>query len=112
MSESKGVLDFLAESASLILKKDSVLNDLKKFGIEPKEKEGSGVNLLIELFSRCDEEDSKGAFKVTADTLVRLLELFKKTSEVNLIVENIHNNFLDYRKFFALLHKLLRTYDK
>ena len=66
----------------------------------------------MELFSRCDEEDSKGAFKVSADTLVRLLELFKKTSEVNLIVENIHNNFLDYRKFFALFHKLLRIYDK
>jgi hypothetical protein len=38
LSENKGVLDFLAESASLLLKKDSIANDLKKFGIEPKDK--------------------------------------------------------------------------
>ena len=31
--ESKGVLDFLAESSALLIKKDSISNDLKKFGI-------------------------------------------------------------------------------
>lgn len=31
---------------------------------------------------------------------------------MNLIVENIHNNFIDYRKFFSLLLPLLRVYDK
>lgn len=36
ISESKGVLDFLAEAASLLIKKDSIANDLKKFGIELK----------------------------------------------------------------------------
>jgi hypothetical protein len=35
-NENKGVLDFLAESASLLLKKDTISNDLKKFGIEIK----------------------------------------------------------------------------
>jgi hypothetical protein len=112
LSESKGVLDFLAESAALLVKKESVANDLKKFGVEQKEKDSSGLNLVVEIFTRCDEEDSKGNFKITADTLNRLLELFKKTSEVNLIVENIHNNFIDYRKFFNLLHKILKIYDK
>ena len=29
-----------------------------------------------------------------------------------MIVENIHNNFVDYRKFFSLLQKLLKIYDK
>jgi hypothetical protein len=38
--------------------------------------------------------------------------LFKKTSEVNLIIENIHNQFVDFRKFFALFYKPLRIYDK
>ena len=29
-----------------------------------------------------------------------------------MIVENIHNNFIDYRKFFNLLSKVLKIYDK
>lgn len=41
-----------------------------------------------------------------------MLELFKKTSEVNMIVDNIHNNFIDYKKFFSLLYKVLTIYDK
>lgn len=105
-------MDFLAESASLLLKKDSISNDLKKFGIEIKEKDASGVNLISEIFSRCDEEDAKGNFKITPDTLNKILELFKKTSEVNLIIENIHNQFVDFKKFFALFYKPLRIYDK
>mgnify|MGYP000486476735 CR=1 FL=1 len=106
------MLDFLAESAGLLLKKESIANDLKKFGFEPKEKEAAGLNYVVEIFSRCDEEDAKGNFKITADTLNKLLELFRKTSEVNLIVENIHNNFIDYKKFFNLLSKILKIYDK
>ena len=73
-------MDFLAESASLLLKKDTISNDLKKFGIEIKEKDNSGINLLYEIFNRCDEEDAKGYYKITADTLNRIVELFKKTS--------------------------------
>ena len=73
-------MDFLAESASLLLKKDTISNDLKKFGIEIKEKDNSGINLLYEIFNRCDEEDAKGNYKITADTLNRIVELFKKTS--------------------------------
>jgi hypothetical protein len=105
-------LEFLSESSALLLKKESIANDLKKFGIEIKEKDTGGVNLISEIFSRCDEEDSKGNRKITPDTLNRLLELFKKTSEVNLIVENVHSNFIDYRKFFALMYKPLTIYDK
>lgn len=112
LSESKGVLDFLAESASILIKKESIVNDLKKFGIEVKDKDGSGINYIVEIFNRCDEVDAKGNFKITADTLNRLLQLFKKTSEVNLIVDNIHNNFIDYKKFFSLLYKVLKIYDK
>jgi hypothetical protein len=70
------------------------------------------VNLIYEIFNRCDEEDAKGNFKITADTLNKILELFKKTSEVNLIVENIHNQFVDFKKFFSLFYKPLRIYDK
>ena len=73
-------MDFLAESASLLLKKDTISNDLKKFGIEIKEKDNSGINLLYEIFNRCDEEDAKGNYKITVDTLNRIVELFKKTS--------------------------------
>ena len=29
-----------------------------------------------------------------------------------MIVENIHNNFSDYSKFFSLFAKVLRIYDK
>ena len=54
----------------------------------------------------------KGNKKITADTLNKLLELFKKTSEINLIVENIHNNYSDYSKFFHLFLKVLKIYDK
>lgn len=39
-----------------------------------------GINLVCEIFSRCDEEDSKGNYKITADTLIKLIELFKKAS--------------------------------
>lgn len=45
--ESKGVLDFLSESAALLVKKESIANDLKKFGIEIKEKDVSGINLVV-----------------------------------------------------------------
>lgn len=38
------------------------------------------ANLINEIFSRCSEEDQKGNFKITADTLNRILELFKKSS--------------------------------
>lgn len=106
------MLDFIAESASLLIKKESISNDLKKFGIEIKEKDTSGINYVVEIFTRCEEEDSKGNRKITPDTLNLLLELYKKTSEVNLIVDNIHNNFIDYKKFFSLLYKVLRIYDK
>jgi hypothetical protein len=37
----------LAESASLLIKKDSIANDLKKFGIEIKEKDFSGLNHIV-----------------------------------------------------------------
>lgn len=53
---------------------------MKKFGIEIKEKDNSGINLIYEIFNRCDEEDAKGNYKITADTLNRIVELFKKTS--------------------------------
>ena len=95
-----------------MVKKESITNDLKKFGIEVKEKETSGVNLVAELFTRCGEEDPKGNKKVTADTLNRMLELFRKSSEVNMVVENIYNNFVDFRKFFALFYTPLRLYDR
>ena len=29
-----------------------------------------------------------------------------------MIVENIKNNFIDYRKFFSMVHKVLKIYDK
>ena len=77
-----------------------------------KEKEGAGVNLVAELFGRCGEEDIKGNRKVTSDTLNRLLELFRKSSEVNMVVENIYNNFVDFRKFFSLFYLALRLCDR
>jgi hypothetical protein len=46
---------------------------LKKFGIEIKEKDNSGINLIYEIFNRCDEEDPKGNYKITADTLNRIV---------------------------------------
>ena len=85
---------------------------MKKFGIEIKEKDNSGINLIYEIFNRCDEEDTKGNYKITADTLNRIVELFKKTSEINLIIENIHNQFLDFKKFFGLFLKPLSIYDR
>lgn len=42
----------------------------------------------------------------------RILEQFKRSSEVNMIIENINNNFLDFQKFFTLFIKPLKTYDK
>ena len=47
LSENKGVLDFLAESSALLIKKESIANDLKKFGIEVKEKDTSGFNPIV-----------------------------------------------------------------
>lgn len=29
-----------------------------------------------------------------------------------MIVDNIHNNFIDYKKFFTLIYKVLVIYDK
>jgi hypothetical protein len=37
----------LSESAALLVKKESIANDLKKFGIEIKEKDVSGINLVL-----------------------------------------------------------------
>ena len=49
---------------------------------------------------------------MTPDTLNRLLELFRKSSEVNMVVSNIYNNFVDFRKFFSLFYLPLRIYDR
>ena len=48
------MLEFLSESSALLLKKETIANDLKKFGIEIKEKDTGGINLISEIFSRCD----------------------------------------------------------
>lgn len=43
---------------------------------------------------------------------MRVLEQFKKTSEMNLIIDNISGNFIDFRKFFCLFLKPLKLYDR
>ena len=54
----------------------------------------------------------KGNRKLSPETLSRIIEQFKKASEMNLIIDNISGNFIDYRKFFELFYKPLRLYDK
>lgn len=64
------------------------------------------------MFKRCDENDVKGVKKLSPETLKRIVDQFKKTSEMNLIIDNISSNFIDFRKFFELFYKPLRIYDK
>jgi hypothetical protein len=64
------------------------------------------------MFKRCDENDIKGNKKISPDTLRRVIDQFKKNSEMNLIIDNISTNFIDFRKFFDLFYKPLRIYDK
>ena len=61
------------------------------------------------MFKRCDENDVKGNKKLSAETLKRIIDQFKKTSEMNLIIDNISSNFIDYKKFFELFHKPLKS---
>lgn len=49
---------------------------------------------------------------MSGETLSRLVDQFKKTSEMNLIIDNINGNFIDFKKFFDLLLKPLKIYDK
>lgn len=56
--------------------------------------------------------DEKGNRKVSAETLNRLIDQFKKTTEMNLIIDNINGNFIDFKKFFTLFLKPLRSYDR
>lgn len=102
----------MAESCSLLFKKENIANDLKKLGLEIKEKEPSNLKIIQEIFKRCDEVDTKGNRKLSGETLSRIVEQFKKTSEMNLIIDNISGNFIDFRKFFELFSKPLRLYDK
>lgn len=70
------------------------------------------MNIVEELFHRSDEVDQKGNTKLSAETLNRILEQFRKTSELNLIMENINSNFLDYKKFMGLFERPLTFYNK
>ena len=70
------------------------------------------MTIIEELFNRSDELDPKGNTKLSPETLNRILEQFKKTSELNLIMENINNNFLDYKKFINMFEKTLTFYNK
>jgi hypothetical protein len=41
-----------------------------------------------------------------------VLEQLKKNSELNLIIDNISGNFIDFRKFFDLFYIPLKIYDR
>ena len=109
--DNKGVLEFLVESCSLILKKEVIANDLRKMNLDIKEKD-SQTNVLQEMFKRCDELDPKGNMKLTPETIKRIIEQFRRPTEINMIIDNINNNFIDFQKFFSLFLKPLRIYDK
>ena len=80
--------------------------------MDAKEKETAHGNILQEIFRRCDELDPKGNKKLSPESIKRIIEQFKKSTEMNLIIDNINNNFMDFKKFFSLFIKPLRTYDK
>lgn len=62
------------------------------------------------MFIRCDELDAEGYHKVQARSLELLLDQFSQPSEVGLAVENIYNNFVDFKKYFFLFLKPLTVY--
>lgn len=44
--------------------------------------------------------------------MLKVLDQLKKNSELNLIIDNISGNFIDFRKFFDLFYIPLRVYDR
>lgn len=46
MIETKGVLEFLAESCSLLFKKENIGMDIKRLGLEIKDKEISNLSII------------------------------------------------------------------
>ena len=107
--EAKGTVDFLMDSCMFILRKEPISRDIKTLGLELKES-GGDVNILAELFNRCDELDIEGYKKVQTRSLELLLDQFSQPSEVGLAVENIYNNFVDFKKYFSLFLKPLSVY--
>ena len=70
------------------------------------------MNLVQEVFDKCDEIDPKGNRKVTVETIKRIVEQFKRSSELKGIADTISNNFMDFRLFFKLFLKVMRIYEK
>lgn len=52
--EAKGTVDFLMDSCMFLLKKDPIIKDIKALGLEVKEKDSGELNILSEIFRRCD----------------------------------------------------------
>lgn len=52
--KTKNVVDFLLDSFFIYLKKDFILRDIRRLGLELKEKDEQ-VNVLSEIFRRCNE---------------------------------------------------------
>lgn len=52
--EAKGTVDFLVDSCMFVLRKDPILRDIKSLNLELKDKDTTEVNILSEIFNRCD----------------------------------------------------------
>lgn len=102
-------MDFLQESCLGILKKEPLSKEIKRLGLDLKEKDGSMRNVLLELFRSSGQRDGAGEKKVRNQSLKIMLQQFLQASEISLIVDNIENNFVDFRKFFLMLFEPLRA---
>jgi hypothetical protein len=107
--ENKGVVDFLQESCLGLLKKEPLNKEIKRLGLDLKERDGSPKSVLAELFKQCGRRDGKGIKKISNQSIKTLLNQFLQPSEISLIVDNIEANFLDFRKLFSMLLLPLRA---
>lgn len=97
ISEAKGILDFLQDNCSQLLKKDFIDKEIRKFGIEKK------PQIIYELFQRCDE--------IPDSVLNTFLQFFSENC-LKLIIEMLNNNFIDFKKFFGMFYKPLNYFDQ
>eukprot|EP00825_Cyclidium_porcatum_P051511 TRINITY_DN949_c0_g1_i1.p1 TRINITY_DN949_c0_g1~~TRINITY_DN949_c0_g1_i1.p1 ORF type:complete len:805 (-),score=152.08 TRINITY_DN949_c0_g1_i1:109-2523(-) len=97
ISEAKGILDFLQDNCSQLLKKDLIDKEIRKFGLEKK------PQIIFEIFSRCDEIN---------DQVLNTFLIYFQESSLKLIIEMLNNNFLDFKKFFGIFFKSLNYFDK
>ncbi|KRX05819.1 Calponin homology domain [Pseudocohnilembus persalinus] len=99
LMETKGILENLSEISGGLLKKEFVEKAIRDLKLDKKQ------STLVQLFNRFDE--IKYEKQDDPNVIEAFLIHFQSETCIENIVEQLNNNFLDFKKFFHLFLRVL-----